>query len=346
MASKKQIRVGNVLIGGGAPISIQSMCNTLTKEANKTIKQINALEEGGCEIVRVSVPDKASVLALKEIKKNITIPLVADIHFDYKLGIEAANYVDKVRINPGTIGGNDNLKSVVYAAKNNGIPIRIGLNLGSLEVDIEKKYGLTAEALVESTLQAVKFCESLDFYDMIISLKASNVLTTMEAYKLISQKADYPLHLGITESGTLFSGTIKSSVGIGALLAAKIGDTIRVSLSADPVEEVRVAKQILQSLELRRFGVEVIACPTCARAGYDVAFVAKEIEERTSKIKKPLKIAIMGCGVNGQGEAKEADIGVVGGSDKCLLYKKGDIVDKIEKNKVVEKVLGEIDNLK
>ena len=346
MPSKKQVKVGNVLIGGDAPISIQSMCNTLTKESNKTIKQIHSLEEEGCEIVRVSVPDKASVLALKEIKKNITIPLVGDIHFDYKLGIEAANYVDKVRINPGTIGGNDNLKSVVYAAKNNGIPVRIGLNLGSLEKDIEQKYGLTAEALVESALQAVKFCESLDFYDIVMSLKASNVLKTIKAYKLISQKADYPLHLGITESGTLFSGTIKSSVGIGTLLAAKIGDTIRVSLSADPVEEVKVAKQILQSLELRRFGVEVVSCPTCARAGFDVSSVAKEIEEKTSKIKKPLKIAVMGCGVNGPGEAKEADIGVVGGSDKCLLYRKGEIIDKVDKKEAVEKVLGEINNLK
>jgi (E)-4-hydroxy-3-methylbut-2-enyl-diphosphate synthase len=346
MPSKKQVKVGNVLIGGDAPISIQSMCNTLTKDTNKTIKQIHSLEEEGCEIVRVSVPDKASVLALKEIKKNITIPLVADIHFDYKLGIEAANYVDKVRINPGTIGGNDNLKSVVYAAKNNGIPIRIGLNLGSLEKDIEQKYGLTAEALVESALQAVKFCESLDFYDMVISLKASNVLKTIKAYKLISQKTDYPLHLGITESGTLFSGTIKSSVGIGTLLAAKIGDTIRVSLSADPVEEVKVAKQILQSLELRRFGIEVTSCPTCARGGFDVSSVAREIEGRTSKIKKPLKIAVMGCGVNGPGEAKEADVGVVGGSDKCLLYRAGEIVDKIDKGDIVEKVLGEINNIK
>jgi (E)-4-hydroxy-3-methylbut-2-enyl-diphosphate synthase len=342
----KQVRVGKVLIGGGAPISIQSMCNTLTKEPGKTIAQIHSLEEEGCEIVRVSVPDKASVMALKEIKKNITIPLVADIHFDYKLGIEAANHVDKVRVNPGTIGGNDKLKSVIYAAKNNGIPVRIGLNLGSLEKDIEKKYGLTSEALVESALRTVKYCESLDFYDIVISLKASNVLKTIKAYKLISQKTEYPFHLGITESGTLFSGAIKSSVGIGTLLAAKIGDTIRVSLSADPVEEVRVGKQILQSLELRRFGVEVTSCPTCARAGYDVASVAKEIEERTSKIKKPLKIAIMGCGVNGPGEAKDADIGVVGGSDECLLYKKGEIISKLDNGGIVDAVLSEIQKLK
>ena len=346
MVSKKQVMVGNLPLGGGAQISIQSMCNTLTKDVKQTINQIHALEEEGCEIVRVSVPDKASVLALKEIKNNISIPLVADIHFDHKLGIEAANHVDKIRINPGTIGGYEKLKSVLYAAKNNSIPIRIGLNLGSLEKDIEKKYGLTAEALVESAIKAIEYCESLDFYDIVVSLKASNVLKTIKAYKLISQRTDYPLHLGITEAGTLFSGTIKSSVGIGTLLAAKIGDTIRVSLSADPVEEIRVAKQILQSLELRRFGVEVTACPTCARVGFDVAKVASEVEERTSKIKKPIKIAIMGCGVNGPGEAKDADIGVVGGTDKCLFYKKGEIVEKINKQEIIGMVLKSIDDFK
>lgn len=345
MTSKKQVMVGKVPVGGGAPISIQSMCNTLTKDIKKTISQIHALEDEGCEIVRVSVPDKESLLALKEIKKNISIPLVADIHFDYKLGIKAADYVDKVRINPGTIGTKDNFKSIVYAAKNNGIPLRIGLNLGSLEKDIEAKYGLKPEAMVESALRAINFCESLNFYDIVLSLKASNVLKTLSSYKLISKKTDYPLHLGITEAGTLFSGTIKSSVGLGTLLAANIGDTIRVSLSADPVEEVKVAKQILQSLELRRFGVEITSCPTCARSGLNVAAVAKEIEDKTSKIKKPLKIAIMGCGVNGPGEAKDADVGVVGGKDNCLLYENGKIIGRVNQSKVVQSVLDKVNNI-
>lgn len=342
MASKKQVKVGNVLIGGGAPIVIQSMTNTLTKDADKTIEQIHKLEEAGCEIVRVSVPDKESVNALAEIKKNISIPLVADIHYDHKLALEAADVVDKLRINPGNIGDEETVKLVVYAAKNNSIPIRIGVNLGSIEKELEQKYGLTAKAMVESALKHIKLLESLDFYDIIVSLKASDVLRTLQAYKMISKETEYPLHVGITESGTDFAGTIKSSVGIGALLAANIGDTIRVSLSAEPVKEIQVAKEILKSLNLRQFGVSVTACPTCARANFDVAKVAKEIEEKTMNSKTPMHIAVMGCGVNGPGEAKEADIGVVGGADKCLVYKKGEIAERIEKEEIVDKVLNDV----
>lgn len=338
----KQLKVGNVLIGGGAPISIQSMTNTLTKDADKTIQQIHKLEQAGCEIIRVSVPDKDSLKALDIIKKNISIPLVADIHYDHKLAIGAANIADKLRINPGNIGSEENVKSVVYAAKNNGIPIRIGVNLGSIEKEFEQKYGLTGKAMVESALKHIKLFESLDFYDIVISLKASDVLRTLQAYKIISQLIDYPLHIGITEAGTDFSGTIKSSAGIGILLAAKIGDTIRVSLSADPVKEVMVGKEILKSLGLRKFGVSITACPTCARSNFDVAEVAKEIEEKTFNIKTPMHIAVMGCGVNGPGEAKEADIGVVGGKDKCLLYKKGEVVDRIGKEDIIERIISEI----
>jgi (E)-4-hydroxy-3-methylbut-2-enyl-diphosphate synthase len=335
----KEIKIGNVKIGSNNPIAIQSMTNTLTKEVDKTIEQIHKLEEAGCEIVRVSIPDQESANALKKIKENISIPLVADIHFDYRLAIEAAKYVDKLRINPGNIGDEEKIKEVVKAAKEHEIPIRVGVNLGSLEKDIEKNFGLTSKALVESALKNIKLLEDNDFYDIVVSLKASDVAKTIKAYQMISKLTNYPLHLGITESGSLFTGTIKSSIGIGSLLSQGIGDTIRVSLSADPIEEVKVAKQILQSLNLRRFGVEVTACPTCARANFDVAKTALEIEEATKNLKTPIKIAVMGCAVNGPGEAKESDLGIVGGKDECLLYKKGEIIDKIDKNKIIERIL-------
>ncbi|MFH1642199.1 MAG: flavodoxin-dependent (E)-4-hydroxy-3-methylbut-2-enyl-diphosphate synthase [Nanoarchaeota archaeon] len=342
MKRTKQIKVGNVLIGGGAPVTIQSMTNTLTTDVDKTIDQIRRLEEAGCEIIRVSVPDKESLNALGKIKHEIKIPLVADIHYDPKLAIGASNIADKIRINPGNIGSIDDVRSIVYSAKNNGIPIRIGVNLGSIEKEFEKQFGLSAKAMVESAIKHVKLLESLDFYDIVLSLKASDVPKTMQAYKMISQATDYPLHIGITEAGTDFAGTIKSSVGIGALLAAKIGDTIRVSLSADPVKEIQVAKEILKSLGMLNFGVSVTACPTCARANFDVSSIAKEIEEKTFAVKDPMRIAIMGCGVNGPGEAKEADIGVVGGKDKCLFYKNGAISDRIDKEDIIGKVLNEI----
>lgn len=338
----KIVKIGNVKIGGDNPIAVQSMTNTLTKDADSTIKQIHSLEEVGCEIIRVSVPDMESVNALKEIKDNISIPLVADIHFDYRLAVEAARVVDKLRINPGNIGNDEKIKAVVKAAKDNSIPIRIGVNMGSLERDIHDKYGHTSQAMIESAKKNISLLEKYDFKDIVVALKASDVLKTIEAYKLFSTISEYPLHLGITESGTLFSGTINSSVGIGSLLLDGIGDTIRVSLSADPVDEVRVGKQILKSLNIRQFGVNVIACPTCARANFNVSEIAKEIEDRTVKIKKPMNIAIMGCNVNGPGEAKEADIGVVGAPQGILFYKSGKIIEKISEGEIVEKVISGI----
>ncbi len=338
----KEIKIGNLAIGGNNPVAIQSMTDTLTKDADKTIEQIHKLEEAGCEIVRVSVPDNESLDALKKIKENISIPLVADIHFDHKLAVEAAKYVDKLRINPGNIGGVDKVKEVVDAAKEYSLPIRIGVNLGSLEKDIEASFGLTAKALVESALKNIKLLEDNDFYDIVVSLKASDVTKTIKAYKIISKLINYPLHLGVTESGSLFTGTIKSSIGIGSLLSQGIGDTIRVSLSADPVEEIRVGKQILQGLGLRRFGVEVTACPTCARANFDVGKVAMEIEEKVKDFKTPLKVAVMGCGVNGPGEAKEADLGIVGGKESCLFYRNGEMIEKIDKEEIIEKILKDI----
>lgn len=340
----KQISVGNVLIGGNAPISIQSMTNTLTKDADKTIEQIHKLEEAGCEIIRVSIPDIESANALKQIKENISIPLVADIHFDYKLAIEAAKYADKLRINPGNIGDKEKIKQVVDAAKQNSIPIRIGVNLGSLEKDIEAKYGLTAKALIESAKKHIEILENLDFYNTIVALKASDIPTTLEAYREFAKLNDYPLHLGITESGTKFTGSIKSAIGIGTLLEQGIGDTIRVSLSTDPIEEVKVAKQILKSLKLRQFGVDITACPTCARANFNVSKTASELEQLTQNIKTPLKISIMGCSVNGPGEAKKSDIGIVGGKDECLLYKKGEIIERLNKDNIINKILSEIKN--
>jgi len=339
----RQVKVGNQVIGGDKAITVQSMCNTLTTDIDKTIEQIHSLTKAGCEIVRVSVPDMDSARALKTVSENISIPLVADIHFDYKLAIEAAKYADKLRINPGNIGDEDGVKAIVHEARDRSLPIRIGVNMGSLEKDIEAKYGLSAKALVESAVKHVKMFEGLDFFDIIVSLKASDVLRTIEAYRLFAGLNDYPLHVGVTEAGTSFSGGIKSAVGIGVLLEEGIGDTIRVSLSADPIEEVKVGKEILRSLGLRKFGVSVIACPTCARAEFDVAKTANEIEEKTFNVKSPLSIALMGCGVNGPGEAKEADIGVVGGKGDCLFYKKGKIVGRIEKDNVVEKVMKEIE---
>lgn len=343
----REIKIGKIKIGNNNPIAVQSMTNTLTKDIDATIKQIQSLEENGCEIIRVSVPDIESANALNKIKQNISIPLVADIHFDHKLAVEAAKYVDKLRINPGNIGSEEKIKAVVDAAKQYNLPIRVGINLGSLEKDIEKQYGLTAKAMLESALKNIELLEKHDFYDIVVSMKASDVPRTIKAYKLFSNLKDYPTHLGITESGTLQTGAIKSSIGIGALLLDGIGDTIRVSLSTNPVEEVRVAKQILSALKLRRFGVEVTSCPTCARANFDVNKIAEEIENRTSTINKAISIAIMGCGVNGPGEAKEADIGIVGADNKeHLLYKNGKIITKIKESEIINKILEEIESIK
>ncbi len=341
----KKVKVGNLIIGGDAPITIQSMTNTRTSDVKTTLSQILKLQEAGCEIIRVAVPDMPAAQALAEIKKNIAIPLVADIHFDYRLAITAMeNGVDKVRINPGNIGDLDRVKSVVACATERGIPIRIGVNSGSLEKELLDKYGgVTAEALVESALKHVHILEALNFHDIVISIKASNVPLTIAAYQLISQKVPYPLHLGVTEAGTVYQGTIKSAVGIGALLAQGIGDTIRVSLTGEPVEEVKAGKAILKSLGLYHRGAELISCPTCGRTRIDLISIAQKVEKALESVEKPIKVAVMGCIVNGPGEAREADIGIAGGDGCALLFKKGEILRKIPEEKVVEELLKEIE---
>jgi len=342
----RKVKIGKVYVGGDAPVSIQSMTTTDTTDVEATVKQIIELEEIGCDIIRVSAPTMESAKALKEIKKNINIPLVVDIHYDYKIAVEAAKYVDKLRINPGNIGKEDKVKAVVNAAKEYSLPIRIGVNLGSLERDLFDKYGYTAEAMVESAMRHVKILEDLDFYDTVVSLKASDVTRMVEAYRLFAKKTDYPLHLGVTEAGSKLPGSIKSSMGFGILLSEGIGDTIRVSLSEKPIEEVRTAKLILRSLGLRKGGVEVTSCPTCARTHVDVIKMVEELENKTEKITKPIHVAVMGCSVNGPGESKKADIGIVGGAGNTnLLYKDGKIVGKIEQDKIVETLLNEIEEL-
>lgn len=341
------VKIGNVLIGGDNPVAIQSMCNTKTSDVEATVKQILELEEAGCEIIRVAVPDMEAAEAISEIKKRIHIPLVADIHFDYRLALKAIeNGVDKLRINPGNIGGEDRVKAVVEAAKAKNIPIRIGVNSGSLEKEILEKYGeVTPEGLVESALRHVRILEKLDFYDIVISIKASNVPFSLETYSLLSKEVDYPIHLGITESGTAWSGTIKSAVGIGAILAMGIGDTIRVSLTGDCVDEVRVAKAILKDLGLRKFGIEFVSCPTCGRTCIDLIGLANKVEERCKNIDKDIKVAVMGCAVNGPGEAREADIGVAGGKGYGLIFKKGEILKKLPEEELLDALMEEIEKL-
>jgi len=343
----REIKIGNKKIGGNNPILVQSMTNTDTHDIEKTIEQIKKLEAEGCDIIRVAVPDMEAAEAIKEIKKNINIPLVADIHFDYRLAIKSIeNGADKIRINPGNIGREENIKKVVEIAKEKGIPIRIGVNSGSLEKEILHKYkGVTAEAVVESALKNVLILEKLGFYDIVISLKTTNVPLTIEAYKLASSKVDYPLHVGITEAGTIEAGTIKSAIGIGILLYLGIGDTIRVSLTGDPVHEVRVGRQILRSLGLLKEGVEIISCPTCGRTKIDLIRLAEEVEKRTRHIKKPLKVAVMGCAVNGPGEAKEADIGIAGGDGEGVIFKKGKVYKKVKEGELVEELMKEIEKL-
>jgi len=346
MKKTKVVQVGNIKIGGGNPISVQSMCNTDTRDAVSTIKQIHDLENAGCEIIRVAVPDMTAAKAIKEIKKNISIPLVADIHFDYQLALESIkNGVDKVRINPGNIGSNENVKKVVDVCKDKKIPIRIGINTGSLEKEAEQKYGRTAQAMVESALKHIQILEKLKFYDIVISLKASDIQRTIEAYHLLSQKVDYPLHLGITEAGTLNTGTIKSSVGLGIMLFEGLGDTIRVSLTGDPIEEVRVGWEILKSLKLRSRGVNLISCPTCGRTEIDLIGLANKVEDALIDIDKPITVAVMGCVVNGPGEAKEADIGVAGGHHQGVIFKKGQILRTVPEEKILAELLSEINKL-
>lgn len=344
MKKTKQIKVGQLLLGGGAPVLVQSMCNTDTRDVESTVRQIEELTEAGCEIIRVAVPDREAASALSEIKKRITLPLVADIHFSYQLALEAIkNGVDALRINPGNIGGQERVRLVVKAAKERSIPIRIGVNAGSLEKDILARYqGLSPEALVESALKHVRILEDEDFTDIVISVKASDIQLMQQSYRLLSEKVSYPLHLGVTEAGTVFSGTIKSAIGIGSLLADGIGDTIRVSLTGSPAEEVRVAYQILKSLHLRKRGPEIISCPTCGRTQVNLIPLAEEIEKRAQSLTADLKIAVMGCAVNGPGEAKEADIGIAGGKGEYLLFKKGQVMKKLSEENIADSFWHEI----
>lgn len=343
----QQIKIGSVAVGGNAPISVQSMTNTDTRDAATTIAQITALANAGCEIVRVAVPDEQAAVALPEIKQHISIPLIADVHFSHRLALAAIKAgVDGLRINPGNIGGKQKVMEVVAAAKDSGIPIRIGVNAGSLKKELLQKYrGVSAEAMVESALEHVQILEELNFEDIKISLKASHVPLMVQAYRLLAKKVNYPFHIGVTEAGTLSSGTVKSAVGIGILLAEGLGDTIRVSLTGDPVHEIKVAYQILQALDLRRRGVEIISCPTCGRTEIDLINLAQQVEEKLQYLQKPLKVAVMGCAVNGPGEAREADIGVAGGKGMGLIFRKGEIIRQVPEDKLMEELLKEIESL-
>lgn len=344
---KRVVNIGGVKIGGDYPVAVQSMCNTDTRNTEATVHQILRLEEAGCEIIRVAVPDMEAAEAVKKIKEQIHIPLVVDIHFDYRLALECMkNGADKVRINPGNIGSRDRVKAVVDMAKDRGIPIRIGVNGGSLEKNLVEKYGgATADALVESALGHVAILDELNFNDIVVSIKVSNVPKMLEAYRKFNVISDIPLHIGVTEAGTLRSGTIKSAVGIGALLAEGIGSTMRVSLSADPVEEIYAAYDILKILELRKSGVEFVSCPTCGRTQIDLIKIASEVEKRVARLDKNVKIAVMGCAVNGPGEARDADIGLAGGKGECLIFSKGQILRKVPEETAVEELMKEVAKL-
>ena len=337
----RRIYIGDVAIGDGAPVSVQSMTNTKTTDTEATVAQINALQAAGCDIVRLAVPDMEAALNLGNIIKKVNVPLVADIHFDYRLALEAIKQgISALRLNPGNIGGEENVKAVVKAAKERRIPIRIGVNAGSLDKVLLAKYGgVTAEALVESALQHVRILEAQEFYDLKISLKAHDVPLTLEAYKLMSEKVDYPLHLGITEAGTARTGMIKSAVGIGALLAQ---GTFRISLTGDPVVEVKVANEILKSLGMKEYGPTLISCPTCGRTCIDLAGIADQVEARLADIKKPISVAVMGCVVNGPGEARGADVGIAGGKGEGLVFRKGEIVRKVAETELVDELFKEI----
>ena len=343
----RQIMVGGVPVGGGAPVTIQSMCNTRTDDVCATVEQIHRLEAAGCDIVRVAVPDLAAAHAIAAIKEQISIPLVADIHFDYKLALEAAAAgADKIRINPGNIGAPERVKAVADICKVKNLPIRIGVNGGSLEKPILAKYGgVTPEALVESAFGHIELLRRFDFDDICISLKSSSVPLTMAAYRLMNEKSDYPLHLGVTEAGTTEMGTLKSAIGIGGLLALGVGDTMRVSLSADPVEEIVAAKKILKAAGLRKDGPELISCPTCGRTSIDLITLARQVEERLKGVDKPITVAVMGCVVNGPGEASAADVGLAGGKGEGVLFRKGQIVKKVPEGRLVDELFVLINTL-
>lgn len=343
----KKIKVGNTYVGGDSKITVQSMTNTDTRNVKETIAQIHRLQEAGCDIIRCAVPDIEASNAIKEIVNNINIPLVADIHFDYRLALKSIeNGVAALRINPGNIGSIDKVKEVAKAAKYKNVPIRIGVNSGSLKKETLDKYGkVCPEALVESALEHVRILENVNYEDIVISIKSSNVMQMIDSYRMISKAVEYPLHLGVTEAGTVWRGTIKSSVGIGALLSEGIGDTIRISLTGDPVEEVKVGREILKSLGFLNEGIEFISCPTCGRTQIDLINIAEEVERRLINYNKNLKVAVMGCVVNGPGEAREADIGIAGGNGEGLIFKKGKIVKKVKEEELVDELIEQIKNM-
>ena len=343
----RRLMVGSVPVGGGAPVSIQSMCNTKTSDADATVAQIRALEAAGCEIIRVAIPDQAAAAAVDKIKERISIPLVADIHFNYKYALACAERgIDAIRINPGNIGGEDKVKAVADACRKRGIPIRVGVNGGSLEKELRAKYGgVTAEALVESALGQARLLNRFDFDDICFSVKCSDVPLTMAAYLALSRQTDYPLHLGVTEAGTPSMGVVKSAMGIGGLLCLGVGDTIRVTLTADPVEEIYAAKKILKAAGLRKTGVNLIACPTCGRTRIDLIPIAEEVERRLADCDKDITVAVMGCAVNGPGEASAADIGIAGGKGEGLLFRKGEILYKVPQERLVDALMEEIAKL-
>lgn len=344
----RKIKIGNkTFIGGDSRITVQSMTNTDTRDVKSTVNQIRNLEIAGCDIIRCAVPDMEAAKAIGEIAKQISIPLVADIHFDYKLALESIkNGVSALRINPGNIGSIERVKMVAEACNDKNIPIRIGVNSGSLEKELLAKYGKPCpEALVESALKSADILEKMNFRDIVISIKSSDVQTMINSYRLMSEKSDYPLHLGVTESGTPWRGTIKSSIGIGTLLAEGIGDTIRVSLTGDPVEEIKVGNEILKALGIKKGGIEFVSCPTCGRTQIDLIGIAKEIEDKLASCKKDIKVAIMGCVVNGPGEAREADIGIAGGKGEGIIFKKGEILKKVKEEDLVQELMKEIDKL-
>lgn len=344
---KKVVTVGNIKIGGDNPISIQSMTNTDTRDVNATVSQILKLEKAGCEIVRAAVPDAEAAEAIAKIKEQIHIPLVCDIHFDYKLAVTCIqNGADKIRINPGNIGNRDRVKIVADMAKDRGIPIRIGVNGGSLQKDILEKYKKpTAEALIESAMRHVEILDELNFSDIVVSMKVSDVPTMIEAYRKFNEKSEIPLHIGVTEAGTLNGGIVKSAVGLGVLLAEGIGDTMRVSLTADPVCEIVAAKQILNVLGMRKNGVEIVSCPTCGRTQIDLIKIANAVENRLSGLDKNIKVAVMGCAVNGPGEARDADVGIAGGRGEGLIFRHGEILKKVPEEKLIDALMEEIEKL-
>lgn len=342
----KVVKIGNRVIGGGNPILIQSMTNTKTEDIQATVAQIHRLEEAGCEIIRCTVPNREAAEALKEIKKQIQIPLVADIHFDYKMAIAAMeNGADKIRINPGNIGSREKVLAVVETARDRGIPIRVGVNSGSLEKNLLEKYqGVTAEGIVESALDKVHLIEDMGYDNLVVSIKSSDVCMSIKAHEILAKQCSYPLHVGITESGTVWSGNIKSGIGLGVILYQGIGDTIRISLSGDPVEEIKSAKLVLRTLNLRKGGIDVISCPTCGRTQIDLISLANQVETLAAGYPLDIKIAVMGCVVNGPGEAKEADLGIAGGMGEGLLIKKGEIIRKIPESEIIPTLKYELDN--